>query len=201
MAGTLRERRKLLLREEIMKAAQELVGKHGYTAMSMDELAAQVGISKPTLYAHFQTKEDLVIEAAIQEIQEVLKMLTDSNTSQSPMDRLRGVMRILLRRHVELYTLGIGPWSEIFRILCTHDQAITLMQQLDSATRTIVQQAIDAGEIDRALDPEAVVFGFFGLASALSKVHLAHIRVANPSHVADQLLEIFERGVRSQSTT
>ncbi|GAB4109497.1 MAG: TetR/AcrR family transcriptional regulator [Roseiflexaceae bacterium] len=196
MAGTLRERRKLLLREEIMKAAQELVGKHGYTAMSMDELAAQVGISKPTLYAHFQTKEDLVIEAAIQEIQEVLKMLTDSNDSQSPMERLRGVMRILLRRHVQLYTLGIGPWSEIFRILCTHEQAIMLMQQLDSATRTIVQQAIDAGEIDRTLDPESVVFGFYGLASALSKVHLAHISVANPNQVADQLLEIFERGVR-----
>jgi AcrR family transcriptional regulator len=56
MTLTLRERQKQALREEIMNAAQELVAEKGYGAMSMDELAARVGISKPTLYAHFANK-------------------------------------------------------------------------------------------------------------------------------------------------
>jgi AcrR family transcriptional regulator len=60
MAHSLRERRRQMLREEILEATHQLLTERGYAAMSMDDLAARVGVSKPTLYNQFPTKEDLI---------------------------------------------------------------------------------------------------------------------------------------------
>jgi AcrR family transcriptional regulator len=195
MTLTLRERQKQALREEIMNAAQELVAEKGYGAMSMDELAARVGISKPTLYAHFANKDELVIEAATREMKQMIALI-ESQADRSPMDQLCFIMRQILQRQVQMHTLGIGPWPEIFRLLCAHDEALGYMQRIGGDIVALVQQGIAEGEIDPDLDPEAVVRAFFGLASALHKWYVAAPGPSDPQRAADSLVEIFMRGVR-----
>jgi AcrR family transcriptional regulator len=56
MTVPLRERRRQLLRDEILQAAAALLNEKGYAAMSMDELAGRAGISKPTLYGYVREK-------------------------------------------------------------------------------------------------------------------------------------------------
>lgn len=51
------ERQRQLREDAILDAAAELLGERGYAATSMDEIAARVGISKPTLYQHFPSKD------------------------------------------------------------------------------------------------------------------------------------------------
>ncbi|MGQ9548105.1 MAG: TetR/AcrR family transcriptional regulator [Roseiflexus sp.] len=195
MTLTLRERQKQALREEIMNAAQELVAEKGYGAMSMDELAARVGISKPTLYAHFANKDELVIEAATREMKQMIALI-ESQADRSPMEQLCVIMRQILQRQVQMHTLGIGPWPEIFRLLCTHDEALGYIQRISGDIVALVQRGIAEGEIDPALDPEAVVRAFFGLASALHKWYVAAPDPGNPQRAADSLVEIFMHGVR-----
>ncbi|MBO9324856.1 MAG: TetR/AcrR family transcriptional regulator [Roseiflexus sp.] len=195
MTLTLRERQKQALREEIMNAAQELVAEKGYGAMSMDELAARVGISKPTLYAHFATKEELVVEAATREMKQMIALI-ESQADRSPMDQLCFIMRQILQRQVQMHTLGIGPWPEIFRLLCAHDEALGYIQRISGDIAALVQRGIAEGEIDPALDPEAVVRAFFGLASTLHKWYVAAPSPSDPQRAADSLVEIFMRGVR-----
>ncbi len=48
------------LRETILDAADRLFQERGYKGITMDVLAAHVGISKKTLYQHFENKNDLV---------------------------------------------------------------------------------------------------------------------------------------------
>lgn len=47
-------------REVILKTALELFADKGYDATSMREIAEKIGISKPALYYHFDSKEDIV---------------------------------------------------------------------------------------------------------------------------------------------
>jgi AcrR family transcriptional regulator len=47
------------LRSRILDTALELVGRHGLAELSMDELAAQAGVSRATLYRLFPGKEAL----------------------------------------------------------------------------------------------------------------------------------------------
>jgi len=46
-------------REAILRAAASFASMHGLEELSLGELAAEVGISKSGLYAHFGSKEDL----------------------------------------------------------------------------------------------------------------------------------------------
>ena len=50
------ERTEALLRE----AAARLIARHGYEAMTMRQLAAEIGVQAAALYRYFPTKEDLL---------------------------------------------------------------------------------------------------------------------------------------------
>jgi len=61
------ERSKALRREVLLKAALEQFYQNGYVATRMDDIAADAGFSKGTLYLYFASKEAL-FEALIAEI-------------------------------------------------------------------------------------------------------------------------------------
>ena len=46
-------------RRQVLEAAQELFMAHGYGAVSMEAVARRAGVSKATLYAHFESKDEL----------------------------------------------------------------------------------------------------------------------------------------------
>ena len=69
MTNSLRQRRRQMLEAEILDATREILAERGYVAMSMDDLAAQVGISKPTLYSHFATKDEIIVATILREVQ------------------------------------------------------------------------------------------------------------------------------------
>ena len=50
------------LRDRILQTARVHFFAYGYTALTMDELAAELGVSKKTLYVHFPSKDQLVGE-------------------------------------------------------------------------------------------------------------------------------------------
>src|SRR6187401_3221708 len=51
-----------MMREKIIKKAGELFLKVGFKSITMDDIAKEMGISKKTIYKHFENKE-LLIEA------------------------------------------------------------------------------------------------------------------------------------------
>lgn len=60
MSG-LRERRRLELRERIDRVALELFARDGYDAVTVEAIAAEVGVSLSTLFRHVASKEDLLV--------------------------------------------------------------------------------------------------------------------------------------------
>ncbi len=48
------------LKERIIQAAVERFFTHGFSKVTMDELAAELGISKKTMYQYFRSKDDLL---------------------------------------------------------------------------------------------------------------------------------------------
>jgi AcrR family transcriptional regulator len=57
----LRERKKAQTRVAIQRHALALIREHGYTATTMEQVAAAADISPSTLYRYFPTKEDLIL--------------------------------------------------------------------------------------------------------------------------------------------
>lgn len=63
--SNLKARQRQLREDAILDATQELLNRKGFFELNMDEVAAQVGIAKATLYQHFPSKEELVIQVVV----------------------------------------------------------------------------------------------------------------------------------------
>lgn len=50
------------MKARILACSMEIFGKYGIKGLTMDNIAAEVGISKRTLYEHFSCKEELLTE-------------------------------------------------------------------------------------------------------------------------------------------
>ena len=49
-------------REQLLDVAMTVFSDHGYHGASMNDVAAQAGVTKPVLYQHFPSKRDLYLE-------------------------------------------------------------------------------------------------------------------------------------------
>src|SRR5881394_870840 len=84
--------------EEILDSAERLLLERGYTNLNMDELAEAVGISKPTLYQHFKSKDDLLARV-IQQAFDIVHQRLEMSAPCPAIERLELVMRSLLESH------------------------------------------------------------------------------------------------------
>ena len=199
MTSSLRERRKQQLREEILDTAQSLMAEKGYTTMSMDELAAQVGISKPTLYSYFATKDELVVAAIMRKMQRLIEVMEAGPGDRSPLDHLLLLLRTITQRQIDEGTMTLRPWTpELFQLLCAHEEALSYLRRLDAAVVSLIKDGIASGEIDQSLDPATIVRSFYALVGSLNFAPFSAGGAPNPAAAVDTLVAIFERGVRTQ---
>ena len=84
----------LLAREDaIIKVVNRLLAEKGFEAMTVDEVAAQVGIAKASLYKHFSSKEELAAAAMVGVMQRAQHFLDTLPPEAPEMDKLRTVVR------------------------------------------------------------------------------------------------------------
>ncbi|MFF3909586.1 TetR family transcriptional regulator [Streptomyces sp. NPDC001848] len=60
--GTLAQRKRQLVADELTQAALDLLAREGFDAVTVDEIAAAAGVSKRTFFRYFASKEDVVVQ-------------------------------------------------------------------------------------------------------------------------------------------
>ena len=86
----------LLAREEaIVVAANRLLADKGFDAMTVDEVAAEVGIAKASLYKHFSSKEALAAAAMIRVLYHALAQIEAlrADPAGDEVEQLKAVVR------------------------------------------------------------------------------------------------------------
>ena len=79
--------------DAIIRVVNQLLAEKGFDAMTVDEVAANVGIAKASLYKHFPSKEDLAAAAMVRVMRRAQDFLQDIDTQLSVSDKLRTVVR------------------------------------------------------------------------------------------------------------
>ena len=79
--------------EAIIMVVNRLLAEKGFEAMTVDEVAAQVGIAKASLYKHFPSKEDLAAAAMVHVMRRAQNYLEGLPTDALPMEQLCAVVR------------------------------------------------------------------------------------------------------------
>jgi AcrR family transcriptional regulator len=190
-----------MLYDEILIAVGELLAEKGYSAMSMDELAARVGISKPTLYSIFPTKEDLLVETVIHGMDRVAAVIQADQTPRSPLQQLTFILRTVIQMQISKGALTPRPWSpDVIQLVCMREEVVERMRTNEAALADLIQQGIASKEINAALDPALILRAFSAILNALHLPSWGGMGAGSPDTVVETLVTIFERGVRAPET-
>jgi AcrR family transcriptional regulator len=74
--------------ERILQDGWELFQQKGYLGVSMDELCARCGITKPTLYYYFKNKENLFVEVLLRRLQGFRAVIEQPGSLQDNLERI-----------------------------------------------------------------------------------------------------------------
>ncbi|WP_129632570.1 TetR/AcrR family transcriptional regulator [Candidatus Oscillochloris fontis] len=199
MTSSLRERRRQRLCDEILEAAQSLIAERGYAAMSMEDLAAQVGISKPTLYSHFSTKEDLVVAMATLAMERLFSAVDDGDPPRrSPLARLTDLLRTGVQVQLDRQVTAMHLWMpEIVQMMKSREESLAQLCRIDAVVVDLVRQAQAHGEIADGLDEPSVVRIFYALFMSPNVARLSLVDTPDPDTMPEAVARFFLRGVAS----
>ena len=134
--------------QEILTAAAELFGERGYDAVSLEDVAERLDVTKSSLYYYFSSKDELAT-AAIETLgDEWTTRLEDLlvTTDGPPAQRLRA----LIHEHV---TIAVRDYPAALRIFleprewpnAQHDRIKDLRRRHDELFRLLVDEGVAAG--------------------------------------------------------
>jgi AcrR family transcriptional regulator len=86
---SMKERQRQLREDAILDAAVEFLQTKGFNAMTLEDITEAIGISRPTLYQHFSSKEDLLIHVGIRNLKTAAEQLAAMDPALSATERLR----------------------------------------------------------------------------------------------------------------
>lgn len=115
-------------RERILAATAEVLGRHGMTKLSLSEVAAQAGVSRPTLYRWFDSKRDLLDAFVVWERQYYERAVTAATADLPPCEQLDAALRVIVeyqQSYPGLRMIDIEPELVIKRLA----RVIPLMRQ------------------------------------------------------------------------
>ncbi len=99
--GGLRERKKGATRRELLATANRHFHEKGFEATTIDEICAEVGISRRTFFRYFPTKEDLVFPNRAVRLRAFTQFLQHAPKGESPISTLRRAARAFAPEYME----------------------------------------------------------------------------------------------------
>jgi TetR/AcrR family transcriptional regulator of autoinduction and epiphytic fitness len=163
----LRERMRLMREEAIVDVVNRLLADKGYDFMTVDEVAAEVGMAKASLYKHFASKEALAAAAMVRVLERALVAMDEIERARAgpAIERLREMVLWTLRTQYEGRMPALPAQNSTLRALLTADKVyMNLLLRLSDRLGAWITQAQRDGALSRSLPPEVVLFTFFARA-------------------------------------
>ena len=141
----------------VLKAAWQLFVENGYIGTSMDDVAAAVGVSKPTVYEAYKNKQQL-FEAVIDMVTDefdpaATQQIADYQGSMEELFRVRpGAVKVLIRqrRRTDLVRVLTSEGRRMPFLVAKYRES--LWERELAAWATMLGRAMDRGEF-RRMDP------------------------------------------------
>ncbi|MBN9100938.1 MULTISPECIES: TetR/AcrR family transcriptional regulator [unclassified Pseudonocardia] len=147
-------------RERILDAAAEVLNRKGYAGTRLSDIAEVAQLQAPAIYYYFPSRDDV-----IQEVVQVGLRRTMAHVEASLAALPSGVARmerilVAVAAHLEVVLQDSAYSSAAIRNAAQLPQAIRDVQLLDERRygalwRTLIDDAVAAGEVNPDLDPRA----------------------------------------------
>ncbi|MCS1351730.1 TetR/AcrR family transcriptional regulator [Mechercharimyces sp. CAU 1602] len=104
-------------REEIIEVASRLFHSQGYAATTIRDIAEQAGLLSGSLYAHIQSKEDLLYEISCRGadafLTAITPIVTEAGTAEEKLRRALAAHAQVVADHLEAATVFFHEWKAL----------------------------------------------------------------------------------------
>lgn len=190
-----RQRDREVKREAVIRAAAHAFNHKGYHNTSLDDIAAALQVTKPTVYYYVTNKEQLLFECFVAGVEQIRAGFREVKGLEAP---ARERLDIVLRNYARAVASEFG-WcmvrvedQDLSPAMSAHIKA--MKSEIDQGIRRLIREGVQDGSI-HSRDPKMTAFALAG-----SLNWIAHWYRENQSmtagEIADAFIEIFDNGLQ-----
>jgi TetR/AcrR family transcriptional regulator, cholesterol catabolism regulator len=185
-------------RSELTREAARLFAERGYHGTSIGHLAKALGVQKGSLYAHIESKQDLLYDAMSDGARAFHEALDTIPDDLPVTDRIRLALRAHLRvvaEQLDVATVFVREWRYLEGERA--ERFLAERRRYEERFRTLFREGRETGALRTDLDDQAAVL------LVLSAANWAYTWLpqdADTDELADRFFAILVDGIRGYST-
>jgi len=151
-------------RDQILEASAQIIRQKGYHAASMQDIASAVNLQKASLYHHFSSKQEILLELLDQALDLLIERVSAVLAQDSPLDeKLCQAMRVYLESLAEHSDLAAVLLLE-HRSLDpeNHNRHFPRRDRFERLWRDLIQEGVKKG-VFQDKDPSMTARALLGV--------------------------------------
>jgi len=190
----LREQQREAKRQAVLQAAAQLFNERGFHATSLDDIAARLHVSKPTLYYYVKNKDEILLQCVSQGLEMTLQGIEASRAAGGDaVAQLRACMQVyagIVMQPFGMCLIRVGD-EEVPEPSRT--ELRRMKSEIDLAFRRLVAQGVREGSL-APCDPKMTAFTIAGALSWIGRWYQPG-GDCTPEQVAQQCINTLLGGV------
>lgn len=189
-----RDRERKLKREAVLRAAAQLFNEKGFHAVSLDEVAERLHVTKPTLYYYVKSKDEILAEC----VRSGLELMRDAIArARAAGGSALDILVAAMHQYAEIVTMDFGKC--LIRVgedplpADSRKALRRLKAGIDGEFRRLVELAIAEGSL-RPVDPKLAAFALAGALSWIGRWYRPDGELT-PEEIARQSIDILIAGL------
>lgn len=181
-------------REAVIRAAARAFNARGYHNTSIDEIAAALNVTKPTIYYYVANKEQLLLECVLTGLERVIEPFRRPREAGVT---AREHLNLMMRHYAEAIASEYGWCMVRAEDLGLAPASLWHIKRLKSEIDQGIRRLLEEGVRDGSIEAEDLKMTSFALAGALNWI--AHWYRENqsmtPAEIAEAFIRIFNSGL------
>ena len=187
-------------RDAVIRAAAREFNRKGYHNTSLDDIAARLEVTKPTVYYYVTSKEQLLFECFVAGVEQIRAAFREVRHLAVP---ARERLNAVLRHYGEAVASEFG-WcmvraedQDLSPAMSRHIKS--LKSEIDHGIRRLIREGVQDGSIEPC-DPKMTAFALAGALNWIAHWYRED-RSMSGAEIAEAFVAIFEGGLRPRGST
>ena len=182
--------------DAILDAATRILTSRGFDLMTMDDVATEVGVSKPSLYKHFKSKEDLAGECMIRLLDGANETLAALPDDLPALERIRRLLGWALDLRLKGGLPFLPATSPHVRDMLVKNLGYTMRAlKLNNALVKLVRDAQKTGQMRKDLPEDVILYSFYARTCDPSVEFLRLYSKLSNAEIVEHTLSVYFGGV------
>ncbi len=186
-------------REAVIRAAAHAFNRKGYHNTSLDDIAAALEVTKPTVYYYVTNKEQLLFECFVAGIEPIRAAIREAkNLEAAARERLTAVLRNYAKAMASEFGWCMVRMEDQDLASEQSSHVKAMKSEIDQGIRKLIREGVQDGSI-QPCDPKMTAFALAGSLNWIAHWYKEN-QSMTPDEIADAFITVFDNGLQPRAS-